>query len=89
VKVVARFHGFPIEGEPIKEPIEKLKSVGINSKEGQELYISGDVKLRYAYYASDNPLLSGETLASGSLGSEGVTPTYMITRAIVHKILNG
>ena len=51
--------------------------------------ISEDVKLRYAYYASDNPLLSGETLASGSLGSEGVTSTYMITKAIVHKILNG
>lgn len=51
--------------------------------------ISKDVKVRYAYYASDNPLLSGETLASGSLGSEGVKPTYMITKAIVQKILNG
>jgi hypothetical protein len=40
VKVLARFHGWLIEGESIKEPIEKLKSVGINSKEGQELYIS-------------------------------------------------
>ena len=51
--------------------------------------ISKDVKLRYAYYASDNPLLSGETLASGSLGSEGVRPTYMITKAIVEKIFHG
>jgi hypothetical protein len=31
VKVLARFHGFLIEGETIKEPIEKLKSVGSNS----------------------------------------------------------
>jgi hypothetical protein len=33
--------------------------------------IANDVKVRYAYYASDNPLLSGKTLASGSLGLEG------------------
>jgi hypothetical protein len=51
--------------------------------------ISEDVKLRYAYYASDNPLLSGETLASGILGSEGVGPKYMITKAIVEKIFQG
>jgi hypothetical protein len=51
-------------------------------------HISKDVKLRYAYYASDNPLKSGQTLASGPLGSEGIRPTYMITRAIVEKILN-
>lgn len=41
--------------------------------------ISEDVELRYAYYASDNPLETGATLASGSLGMEGVKPTYMIT----------
>jgi hypothetical protein len=51
-------------------------------------HISKDVKLRYAYYASDNPLVSGQTLASGSMGSAGVKPTYMITKAIVEKILN-
>jgi hypothetical protein len=44
--------------------------------------------VRYAYYALDNPLMSGETLASGSLGTEGIKPTYMITKAIIEKILN-
>jgi hypothetical protein len=51
-------------------------------------HISKDVKVRYAYYASDNPLKSGQTLASGDLGREGVRPTYMITKAILEKIFN-
>jgi hypothetical protein len=51
-------------------------------------HISKDVKVRYAYYASDNPLKSGQTLASGDLGREGVRPTYMITKAILEKILS-
>ncbi len=51
-------------------------------------HISADVKVRYAYYASDNPLISGQTLASGSMGKEGVRPTYMITKIILEKILN-
>lgn len=51
-------------------------------------HISKDVKMRYAYYASDNPLMSGETLASGALGSEGIRPTYMITKAILRKVFN-
>ncbi len=51
-------------------------------------HISKDVKVRYAYYASDNPLKSGQTLASGALGREGVRPTYMITKAILEKIFN-
>lgn len=42
----------------------------------------------YAYYASDNPLISGQTLASGGLGDEGIAPTYQISRAILSKILN-
>jgi hypothetical protein len=50
-------------------------------------HISADVKVRYAYYASDNPLVSGQTLASGSMGREGVRPTYMITKIILEKIL--
>jgi hypothetical protein len=50
-------------------------------------HISKHVKVRYAYYASDNPLVSGQTLASGSLGAEGVKPTYMITKCILEKIL--
>ena len=48
--------------------------------------ISPDVKVRYAYYASDNPLESGGTLASGSLGMDGVIPTYLITSSILKKI---
>jgi hypothetical protein len=52
-------------------------------------HVPGDIKVRYGYYASDNPLKSGQTLASGSMGKEGVRPTYMITSAILEKILNG
>jgi hypothetical protein len=48
--------------------------------------IAPDVELRYAYYASDNPLLTGHTLASGSLGAEGVKPTYLITIKILNCI---
>lgn len=51
-------------------------------------HISKDVKVRYAYYASDNPLKSGQTLASGALGREGIRPTYMITKAILEKIFS-
>jgi hypothetical protein len=50
-------------------------------------HIPEDVKVRYAYYASDNPLKSGQTLASGSLGAAGVKPTYLITQRILEKIL--
>ena len=49
--------------------------------------IRADVKVRYAYYASDNPLVTGSTLSSGSLGAEGIKPTYMITQKILEKIL--
>jgi hypothetical protein len=49
--------------------------------------IPANVKVRYAYYASDNPLLTGATLASGSLGSLGVKPTYLITLKCLEKIL--
>lgn len=49
--------------------------------------IDADVVLRYAYYASDNPLLTGSTLASGSLGLIGVAPTYLITKQILKQIL--
>ncbi|MGL5112430.1 MAG: DUF6909 family protein [Flavobacterium sp.] len=47
-----------------------------------------DVKVRYAYYASDNPLETGSTLASGGLGTTGVKPTYLITIKILEQILN-
>ncbi|GAB3696625.1 hypothetical protein GCM10027592_19950 [Spirosoma flavus] len=49
--------------------------------------VSPDLKVRYAYYASDNPLLTGATLASGSLGALGVKPTYLITVKCLEKIL--
>ncbi len=49
-------------------------------------HIPSDIKTRYAYYASDNPLVSGQTLASGSMGEDGVKPTYMISRIIIEKI---
>ena len=50
--------------------------------------ISSKVKVRYAYYASDNPLETGSTLASGGLGTSGVKPTYTITEQIINQILN-
>lgn len=50
--------------------------------------ISPKVKVRYAYYASDNPLETGATLASGGLGTTGVKPTYLITRKIIEQIFN-
>mgnify|MGYP007101535768 FL=1 len=50
--------------------------------------INPDVKVRYAYYASDNPLETGGTLASGGLGSSGVKPTYLITQQILKQIFN-
>jgi len=49
--------------------------------------ISPNVKVRYAYYASDNPLITGATLASGSLGTLGVKPTYLITVKCLEKVL--
>ncbi|WP_083643896.1 DUF6909 family protein [Christiangramia flava] len=50
--------------------------------------ISEDVQVRYAYYASDNPLETGSTLASGGLGTSGVKPTYLITEKILEQIFN-
>ena len=51
-------------------------------------HINGDMRTRYAYYASDNPLLSGQTLASGPMGEEGIVPTYLISKVLLQKILN-
>ena len=48
--------------------------------------ISDNVQVRYAYYASDNPLKTGSTLASGGLGTSGVKPTYLITEKILQQI---
>jgi hypothetical protein len=49
-------------------------------------HIPESVKVRYAYYASDNPLVSGQTLSSGGMGIEGIKPTYMTTKVILKKI---
>lgn len=49
--------------------------------------VNPDLKLRYAYYASDNPLITGHTLASGSLGEDGVRPTYLITVRMLERVL--
>lgn len=50
--------------------------------------ISKKVNVLYAYYASDNPLETGSTLASGGLGTTGVKPTYSITEKILKYILD-
>ena len=51
-------------------------------------HIEKKMKVRYAYYASDNPLISGQTLASGPMGTDGVVPTYLISKIILEKILS-
>ena len=61
------------------------KAIQANSKIRKS--VSPDIQVRYAYYASDNPLHTGSTLASGSLGMDGVVPTYLITIEIVKGIL--
>jgi len=49
--------------------------------------VNHDLKVRYAYYASDNPLETGSTLASGGLGLTGVKPTYLITEKFLKQIV--
>lgn len=51
--------------------------------------VNDKITLRYAYYASDNPLITGSTLASGGLGVDGVKPTYLITTKILSRIMGG
>lgn len=51
-------------------------------------HIPAGMKTRYAYYASDNPMISGQTLASGPMGDEGIAPTYLISKVILEKITN-
>jgi len=63
--------GLEMEGAHYQKAIQAASKIRSN--------ISAKVKLRYAYYASDNPLETGSTLASGSLGLDGVKPTYLIT----------
>ena len=72
--------GLEMEGAHYQKAIQAQAMIRKN--------ISQKVVTRYAYYASDNPLLTGNTLASGSLGLAGVIPTYLITHKILEKIFN-
>ncbi|WP_439152766.1 DUF6909 family protein [Winogradskyella sp.] len=72
--------GLEMEGAHYQKAIQAASRVRGN--------INEDVKVRYAYYASDNPLETGSTLASGGLGASGVKPTYVITKKILEQIFN-
>ena len=71
--------GVEMEGAHYQKAIKAASMIRNN--------ISENVKVRYAYYASDNPLESGQTLASGSLGISGVRPTYLIAKNNLRAIL--
>lgn len=71
--------GIEMEGAHYQKAIQAAAKIRFSIPE--------DVTVRYAYYASDNPLVSGSTLSSGGLGAEGVGPTYEITHQILQKIL--
>lgn len=73
--------GLEMEGAHLQKAIQAASMIR-NS-------VRKDIKLSYAYYASDNPLVTGSTLASGSLGLAGVKPTYLITISMLNKILTG
>ncbi|WP_369048220.1 hypothetical protein [Tenacibaculum sp. UWU-22] len=70
--------GLEMEGAHYQKAIQAASKIRGN--------IAENVKVRYAYYASDNPLETGATLASGGLGMSGVTPTYAITQKILEQI---
>ncbi len=71
--------GLEMEGAHYQKAIQSASKIRGN--------IRKKVKVRYAYYASDNPLETGSTLASGGLGTSGVKPTYLITQKILEQIL--
>ena len=73
-----RVTGLEMEGAHYQKAIQAASKIRGN--------ISPKVKVRYAYYASDNPLETGSTLASGGLGTTGVLPTYVITENILKQI---
>lgn len=73
-----RVIGLEMEGAHYQKAIQAASKLRGNIKR--------DVKVRYAYYASDNPLETGSTLASGGLGTTGVKPTYLITEKILNQI---
>lgn len=70
--------GLEMEGAHYQKAIQSASKIR-NS-------IRKNVKVMYAYYASDNPLETGSTLASGALGMDGVRPAYLITYKILEKI---
>ena len=72
--------GLEMEGVHYQKAIQSASRIRKSIRE--------DVKVRYAYYASDNPLKTGHTLASGGLGTTGVKPTYLITDKILSQIFN-
>ncbi|HEY9767710.1 MAG TPA: hypothetical protein V6C71_04275 [Coleofasciculaceae cyanobacterium] len=71
--------GLEMEGAHLQKAIQAAAKIRKS--------INENVILRYVYYASDNPLLTSGTLASGSLGQTGVKPTYAIALKFLHKIL--
>lgn len=70
--------GLEMEGAHYQKAIQAAAKLRKSIKE--------TVKVRYAYYASDNPLETGSTLASGGLGTTGVKPTYLITEKILDQL---
>ena len=72
--------GLEMEGVHYQKAIQSASKIRKSIRE--------DVKVRYAYYASDNPLKTGHTLASGGLGTTGVKPTYLITDKILTQLFN-
>jgi len=75
-----RIIGLEMEGAHYQKAIQSASKIRKS--------INPNVKVRYAYYASDNPLETGSTLASGGLGASGVKPTYLITIKILEQIFN-
>lgn len=71
--------GLEMEGAHYQKAIQSASRIRCS--------INPKVNVRYAYYASDNPLETGSTLASGGLGTTGVKPTYLITEKILRQIL--
>lgn len=70
--------GLEMEGAHYQKAIQAASKIRGNVK--------SSIKILYAYYASDNPLETGSTLASGALGMDGVKPTYLITYKILEKL---
>lgn len=72
--------GLEMEGVHYQKAIQAASKIRQN--------IKSDIIVRYAYYASDNPLKTGSTLASGGLGNTGVKPTYLITEKILEQLFS-